>query len=241
MKILLLGGTQDALYIAKRLLENQHQVEYSIAGLVGSPTLDCAVRVGGFGGASGLAKYLSQSDFDCLVDATHPYAENISEHAVTASELCQVPLVRYTRPAWQSQPGDNWTPVSGDWQSIVNAINRYRRPFFTIGRQPLYHTDDALPSQHWLIRTLAANDTGKHNVRVLRSRGPFDCNTERALMSLTGVDVLISKNSGGPSVAAKIDAARELRIPVIMLRRPVITAVEKDYADPDTLVATLPT
>ena len=239
MKILLLGGTQEALYITGKLIDSGHEVEYSLAGLAGRPKLSCSIRVGGFGGRQGLANYLAEKRFDSFIDATHPYAENISAHAVFAAKITRIPLYRFLRPAWKPEKADSWIPVANNWSSIVAATHVYRRPFFTIGNEPLKHGGDIREGQQWLVRTLAASDAGDPNIRVLRSRGPFERSSERALLLLTGVDVLVSKNSGGSAVAAKIQAARDLHLPVIMLQRPKLFPTNFEFQSPDALIETL--
>jgi len=240
MKILLLGGTRDSVLITKLLIDLDHSVLYSIAGLVGKPRVDCPVRIGGFGGPEGLVENLAVNNIDCLIDATHPYAEKISSHAAFAASALSIPILRYTRPKWEPVDGDNWKTVADSWPAITMATLKYRRPFFTIGRKPVLHMDDVPNHQQWLIRTLAASDANNSKAHVLRSRGPFDRSSERALMQLSGVDVLISKNSGGQSINAKIEAARELGIPVLMLRRPELAPVEKEFSSCGSLVTALP-
>ena len=239
---MLLGGTRDALQIAESLIESRHSVIYSIAGLAGNPSLNCRIYSGGFGGVSGLVDQLGIDKIDCLIDATHPYAQRISTHAARAAAALSLPLLRYTRPPWQPVAGDNWIRVDGDWPSILSSVLPYRRPFFTIGHEPLSHRDDIPQRQQWLVRTLClrrenAEGDGGAQMRILSGRGPFDDHGERALMALGGVDVLVSKNSGGRWVAPKITAARDLRIPVSMLRRPSLAPVANEFDCPNALLA----
>ena len=240
MNIMVLGGTRDALVIAHLLIERGHNVLYSIAGLARQPKLKCQVRVGGFGGPVGMVESLAVNNIQCLVDATHPYAAKISEHAAIASEELSMPTFRYTRPAWKPQKGDKWRTINSEWADISAALKKFKNPFFTVGREPLFHMHDIPPYQEWLIRTLAASDTSNPRARVLRSRGPFSLDSETSLMHLYGVDVLVSKNSGGGAVAAKIEAARVLNIPVIMVDRPILKPVTREFASPAALVAALP-
>ncbi|MEM7208673.1 MAG: cobalt-precorrin-6A reductase [Pseudomonadota bacterium] len=240
MNVLVLGGTQEAQVIARELVERGYHVIYSMAGLGIKPQLGCVVRSGGFGGHEGLSDHLAVNNIDCLVDATHPYAEKISRSAIIAAHDLSIPLYRYTRPAWEPQEGDDWKTVRNNWPAITLATLPYKRPFFTIGRQPLFHMDDVPVRQEWLIRTLAASDTGNNRVRVLRSRGPFVRQSEVSLMRLTGVDVLVSKNSGGDMVAAKIEAARELNIPVMMVQRPKLAPTKNDFSTPQAMLDAMP-
>ncbi len=240
MNILLLGGTGDAQQIANILAERGHDVLYSIAGLVARPTLACRLRVGGFGGKAGLIDCIKANAIDCLIDATHPYADNISRNAVLAAQAISLPILRYTRPAWQPGDNDNWVAVADDWPAIMAAVRHYCRPLFTIGQQPLLHTDDRASHQHWLVRTLTHNNKQHTGVQVIHERGPFSYNSERALMLLNGVDVLVSKNSGGHAVAEKITAARDLRIPVLMLHRPTLVPIDSEFDSVEALLACLP-
>ena len=236
MKILLLGGTRDALSIAESLIAADHTLIYSIAGVAGTPEIDCEVRVGGFGGRNGLVAELTERRIDLLIDATHPYAATISAHARYASAAAGIPLYRYNRPPWQAQPGDHWIDVDNDWPAVAAAIAPYRRPFFTIGNTPLDHVNDIRSEQEWLVRTLAAHNISDSRIHIISARGPFKAEGERALMRLSGVDVLIAKNSGGSAVAAKIEVARELGIPVVLLKRPLLEPVSHEFTDTAALV-----
>lgn len=238
MNILLLGGTGDALTIARSLIAAGCSVTYSIAGLAATPELDCPVRVGGFGGWEGLAAALRQQDADLLLDATHPYAAAISVNAAYAAKAAGVPLLRFARPAWRPADGDHWLYVNNCWTAIAAGVAGYRCPFFTIGREPLEHAGDIRSGQQWLVRTLAGDSAVTDpNIHIIRSRGPFKLSEERALMKLSGVDVLVSKNSGGEAVASKITAARELGIPVLMLQRPELARVDREFDSVESLLA----
>jgi precorrin-6A/cobalt-precorrin-6A reductase len=163
-RILLLGGTGDALKIA-RALGPRHV--YSLAGLGKVPDdLRCAVRVGGFGGAAGLAAYLRDAGIGLVIDATHPYAAQISANAAAAARDAHVPLWALRRAPWTPQPGDDWRMV-GDWAGIEAALAPFRRPLFTLGREPLAHLDAIPPHQFWLVRCL---DPHPGNARADRRR-----------------------------------------------------------------------
>ncbi|MGH8780286.1 cobalt-precorrin-6A reductase [Paraburkholderia sp.] len=218
MRILLLGGTGDALRIA-RTLDAPHV--YSLAGLGKVPgDLACSVRVGGFGGIDGLARYLIDERIGLLVDATHPYAARISANAAVASRIAGVPYWALRRAAWRPQPGDDWR-LADDWHGLTTLLAPFSRPLFTLGREPLAHLDDIPSHQQWLIRCLDAHP-GAPRARVLDARGPFTHEGERALFDVHAVDVVISKNSGGSATVAKLDVARERGLPVLMLNRPVL-------------------
>ncbi|CAI3809832.1 Precorrin-6A reductase [Pseudomonas sp. MM223] len=143
-RILLLGGVTEALAIARRL-GPQHV--YSLAGIGRVPQdLQCQVRVGGFGGAEGLASYLREAGITLLIDATHPYAAQISRNAASAARSAGVTCWALRRPAWQAQAGDDWREIE-DWAGLIEALKLFRRPLFTLGREPLQHLDEIPPEQ----------------------------------------------------------------------------------------------
>ncbi|MFM0054322.1 cobalt-precorrin-6A reductase [Paraburkholderia phytofirmans] len=224
-RILLLGGTGDALRIARQL-GPEHV--YSLAGLGKVPEdLACTVRVGGFGGSEGMARYIVDESIDLVIDATHPYAAQISANAAQASLAARVPYWALHRPAWQPQAGDDWRMVGG-WDELIDALAPFRKPLFTLGREPLAHLDEIPPHQFWTVRCLEAHeDTAR--ARILAARGPFTLEGERALFALQAFDVVVSKNSGGQATEAKLEVARERGLPVVMLRRPELPAAEREF------------
>lgn len=236
-RILLLGGTGDALKVARRLGAND---VYSLAGLGKiAEGLSCHVRVGGFGGADGLARYVEAERIELIVDATHPYAAQISANAALASALTGVECWALRRPAWQPQPGDDWRFVSG-WDDVCVRSTSFMRPFFTLGRAPLSHLDAVPAHQYWTVRCLDAHP-GNERVRVIGARGPFTLEAERALFEQYKFDVVISKNSGGAATEAKLEVARERGLPVLMLERPRLPDVNRTFDTTDTLLAALDT
>ena len=237
MRILLLGGIGEASELA-RALAPAHAVSYSVAGKGRMPELPCPVRVGGFGGAEGLAEFLRGNGFELLIDATHPYAAQISRNAAQAAQLADIPLWAYRRPAWPAQPGDDWRPVP-NWAAMMQALQPFRRPFFTIGLEPLYHVAAIPPEQHWLVRCLAAAPPLCPRVTLLHATGPFELDRELALLRYYRIDVLVAKNSGGTAVEAKLAAARQQGIPVIMLARPALPQACREFTDVRTLSAAL--
>ena len=143
-RILLLGGVTEALAIG-RTLGPQHV--YSLAGVGRVPTdLRCEVRVGGYGGAEGLARYISEQGIDLLLDATHPYAAQISQNAALAAAASGIPCWALRRPAWVAQADDNWREVA-DWAELVEALKPFKRPLFTLGREPLEHLHEIPENQ----------------------------------------------------------------------------------------------
>jgi len=237
MRILLLGGIGEAVKLARRLAPI-HAVTYSVAGKGRMPDLPCSVRSGGFGGAEGLAAFLQEQGIELLIDATHPYAAQISHNAARAARMADIPLWAYRRPAWRPEPGDDWRPV-GNWTEIMAALRAFERPFFTIGLEPLRHVAEIPPGQHWWVRCLAADPPASPSLTLLCAIGPFALEQERALLRDRRIDVLIAKNSGGGAVAAKLAAARQLRIPVVMLERPVLPGADRELADVGQLTAAL--
>ncbi|MBA6061308.1 cobalt-precorrin-6A reductase [Pseudomonas juntendi] len=234
-RILLLGGITEALAIARRL-GPQHV--YSLAGIGRVPQdLQCQVRVGGFGGAEGLARYLRESGITLLIDATHPYAAQISDNAAQAARSAGIPCWALRRPAWQAQKGDDWREVA-DWAHLIAALQPFRRPLFTLGREPLQHLDEIPPQQFWTLRALEACP-GNERCEVIGARGPFVLEDERALFQRRSIDVLISKNSGSVATEPKLEVARELGVPVLVLKRPALPAVGRAFDTPLALLAAL--
>lgn len=233
-RILLLGGVTEALAIA-RTLGPQHI--YSLAGIGRVPTdLACQVRVGGYGGAEGLAQFVRAENISLILDATHPYAAHISANAVQAARLCHIPCWALRRPAWQPQPGDDWREVS-DWAELIEALKPFQRPLFTLGREPLQHLDEIPAGQFWTLRALDVYP-GNARCEVIGARGPFLLEGERALFERRQIDVLISKNSGSSATEPKLEVARERGVPVVVLQRPVLAGVDREFLTPqETLMA----
>ncbi|ROL83221.1 cobalt-precorrin-6A reductase [Pseudomonas protegens] len=225
-RILLLGGVTEALAIA-RTLGPTHI--YSLAGVGRVPTdLNCQVRVGGYGGAEGLARFIREERIGLLLDATHPYAAQISANAQAAAQLAGIPCWALRRPAWQPQPGDDWREIT-DWPHLVQALNPFKRPLFTLGREPLQHLDEIPAGQFWTLRALDAYP-GNPRCEVIGARGPFLIEDERALFERRQIDVLISKNSGSSATEPKLEVARERGIPVLVLKRPELPEVDRRFA-----------
>ena len=223
MRLLILGGTTEARLLAESLAGRAgFEAELSLAGRTKVPlpqALTC--RVGGFGGAEGLAEYLRAGRIDLLIDATHPFAERISANAVEAASRTDIPLLTLTRAPWIAQSGDRWTEVP-DAAAAAQAIGeRRKKVFVTVGRQQM-PAFEAAPQHDYLIRTIDAPEPmpALPSARLLLARGPFTLEDERALLADEGIEVLVSKNSGGDGTRAKIDAARLLDLPVILIRRP---------------------
>jgi precorrin-6A/cobalt-precorrin-6A reductase len=221
MTVLVLGGTSEARALAAALAGQPGlRVISSLAGRVSSPALPAGeVRMGGFGGAAGLAAYASAEGVGAVVDATHPFAETISANAVEACAQAGLPLLRLARPGWARRDGDDWHDAGSLEQAAAMLPGLGTRVFLTTGRQGLA-AFAAL--QEWFLIRCVDPPSGPLPARheVLLARGPYQREAERALMTRFGIDVLVTKNSGGPLTAGKLDAARELQIPVVMVARP---------------------
>lgn len=234
-RILLLGGVTEALAIA-RTLGPEHI--YSLAGIGRVPTdLTCQVRVGGYGGVDGLAQFIRDEGIALVLDATHPYAEQISHNAAHAARLCGVPCWALRRPAWQPQAGDDWREV-GDWDELTEALKPFKRPLFTLGREPLQHLEEIPAEQFWTLRALDVYP-GNERCEVIGARGPFLLEDERVLFERRQIDVLISKNSGSSATEPKLEVARERGVPVLILKRPVLVGVDREFLTADALLRTL--
>ncbi|MFF8610557.1 cobalt-precorrin-6A reductase [Streptomyces sp. NPDC015346] len=222
MHVLILGGTTEARALAG-LLEahgSELRVTSSLAGRVAQPRLPVGeVRIGGFGGAEGLADWLRAHRVDAVIDATHPFAERISFNAARAAATAHVPLLALRRPGWVPVDGDDWHDV-GSLEEAARALDGLgQRVFLTTGRMGLAAFADC--PQWFLVRSVDAPDTPMPpRTEVLLDRGPFTLDGERELLRRHRIDVLITKDSGGAATAPKLTAAREAGVPVVVVRRP---------------------
>lgn len=223
MKILILGGTTEASQLAAALAcDARFEPSLSYAGRTSAPrTPPIPHRIGGFGGVEGLIAFLTTGGFHALIDATHPFAARISAHAQAAAEAIGLPLVAVIRPPWTPGPGDFWRRCA-DMQAAADAIGEVpRRVMLTVGRLELSPFRGA-PQHSYVLRSIDAPDPAllPPVCEIVTARGPFDVAGERALLEQHDIDVLVTKNSGGDATAAKLAAARDLRIPVLMVERP---------------------
>jgi precorrin-6A/cobalt-precorrin-6A reductase len=222
-RILILGGTTEARELAGALAGRADlDVRISLAGrtaqIVAQPV---PMRVGGFGGIDGLAQHLADERIDALVDATHPFASQISRHADAAARARGIPFVALRRPEWSAQPGDRWTLLD-DVEAAVDALGSApRRVFLALGRKEIAPFERA-PQHFYLVRSVDPVEPPlavREAVYVLE-RGPFSLELDRKLLEQHRIDVVVARNSGGDAAYAKIAAARALALPVLMLRRP---------------------
>lgn len=220
MKVLILGGTADARELAERLVALGHDVTTSLAGRTQRPALPAGqLRVGKFGGIPGLVGYLKAAGIERLVDATHPYAGLISVNAVGASQASGVPLVRYMRPEWDEPEGAGWMHVP-DVAAAAAALPANAHGFITTGHEGLEHfvaRDDC----RLVARLIEAPGIELGSVGLLLDTPPYVLEDERALFDRHGFTHLVTKNSGGAGTWAKLEAARERGVTVIMVARPV--------------------
>jgi len=223
MRVLILGGTTEASELAYLLAgDRRFEITLSLAGRTSNPRMQpVPMRVGGFGGVDGLAAWLRQQEIKAVIDATHPYADQISSHAVVACRQLAIPLASITRPAWQPQPDDTWQMVASAEAAADALGSEPRRVFLSLGRLELGALARS-PHHHYVARTVdAPKDIAlPPDIRLMLDRGPFDRRAEAALIRQERIDVVVSKNSGGVATYAKIEATRELGIPVVMIARP---------------------
>jgi precorrin-6A/cobalt-precorrin-6A reductase len=226
MTILILGGTAEARQLAAALVAAGVDVVSSLAGRVSTPNFPPGrVRVGGFGGAGGLADYLRREQAGAVVDATHPFAAKITTNVVQAASTTGTPLVRLERPSWGEHPQANtWTWVC-DAAGAGAAAESARRPFLTTGRQSL-RDFDAWADRDVLVRLVDPPATSlPQRWNVILSRGPYSYDGERTILTEHAIDVILTKDSGGTHTVAKLDAAADLGVPVVMIARPDPAAV----------------
>lgn len=222
-RILLLGGTTEANLAAQAIAKAGLAAVYSYAGRTEAPMgQPVHMRVGGFGGVEGLQAYLKAEGVTHVIDATHPFAAQMSTNAVAACEAEGVPLIALERAPWVAGEGDRWTHVPDLPAAVAALVGAPQRVFLAIGRQ---HIDafTAQPQHRYLLRLVDA-PTGPlpFPADVIVARGPFDVAGDTALMQEHGTEVVVAKNAGGKGAVAKIAAARALGLPVVMIDRPAI-------------------
>jgi precorrin-6A/cobalt-precorrin-6A reductase len=219
--ILILGGTAEARELASALVATGEDVLTSLAGRVNRPALPVGrVRIGGFGGVDGLSAFLTANRIRAVVDASHPFAAQISANAAAAGARTGTPLLRLERPGWADHPlAASWTWVP-DAQGAMLAADDAHRPFLSTGRQSL------ATFLRWTDRAAVVRVVDPPTVAlppawtVIISRGPYWFEEERQLLIDQRIDTLITKDSGGTSTVAKLEAAHDLAIPVVIIRRP---------------------
>ena len=225
-RLLILGGTGEALALARQLAEDAPDltVTTSLAGRTQDPILPPGeVRIGGFGGVDGLVAYCHANQISVVVNATHPFAAEMGLHALEAHRRAGIPLLRLLRPAWRRQPRDSW--IKAPHAKAAAGICRWlgKRVFLALGARdlPLFA---GIERAHFLVRLvdMPAEPLPLASYDVIAARGPFSLAAERLLMLEHGIDLVVAKNSGGDGAFAKIEVARELGVPVVMIERPEI-------------------
>jgi precorrin-6A/cobalt-precorrin-6A reductase len=238
IKVLILGGTSEALELTAKLsVIPEVEAIVSLAGRTRQPVKPSSgeIRIGGFGGQAGLIEYLQSQHINVLIDATHPFAAQISWTAAEAAIAANILHLMVIRPAWIETPEDQWIEVE-NVASAVQAIPAIaQRVFLSIGRQELTPFVK-VPKVWFLMRSIDPPDLEIPNGKLLLDRGPFSLQQERQLLQEYQIDAIVSKNSGGNATYAKIIAARELEIPVVMVQRPAMPIAEK-VTDVDRAVA----
>jgi precorrin-6A/cobalt-precorrin-6A reductase len=221
LRILVLGGTGEARTLGQALAARpQFSALISLAGRTREPLHQpLPARIGGFGGIDGLRRFIEDKTIDAVIDATHPFAGQISAHAVAACGE-HTPLIRLERPAWQPQAGDNWHKVQSSAVAATALHHGKGTVFLSMGRLELEPFRSIM--RPVLVRTIDHLDplSMEPQWTAIQGIGPFNLESERALLSQHKVSVIVTKNSGGDATRAKLDAARQLGLPVIMIERP---------------------
>lgn len=221
-RILLLGGTTEASQLARALGDAGRDAVFSYAGRTNAPVPQpLPTRIGGFGGVAGLVQYITDHAITHVVDATHPFAAQMSRNAHAACAATGAALIALERAPWQAQPGDIWTHVP-DTEAAVQALpDDPARVFLAIGKQQLAGFA-AMPQHHYLLRLVDPGPVPLPRATAIIARGPFDVAGDTALMRDHAITHIVAKNAGGTGAVAKLAAARALHLPVILIDRPAL-------------------
>ncbi|MDZ7786761.1 MAG: cobalt-precorrin-6A reductase [Halofilum sp. (in: g-proteobacteria)] len=242
MRLLLLGGTTEATELARRLgTRADIHTTLSLAGRTRHPGQAAVpTRSGGFGGVEGLVAHLRSEGIDRVVDATHPFAAQMSANAAHACRAAGVPLARLSRAPWQPGPGDRWIHVADPDAAARAVADLGPRIFLSVGGRSL-GPFASVPGKHWLVRSIdpPEPEPGFSDWTLVRARGPFRFEDELELLRTHRIDALVTKNSGGDATRAKLDAARALARPVVIIDRPELPPVDAVFHDPADVLAWL--
>ena len=233
MRVLLLGGTTEASALAVRLAQAGIDTVFSYAGRTRAPVLQpLPTRIGGFGGVQGLVHYLRSKAISHVIDATHPFAAGMSGNAFAACTQNGTALIRLERAPWVAQTGDDWTIVDRIEDMPKALPHAPARVFLAIGKQQI-GLFSVKPQHHYVLRWVDAPDAPLPlpQTTVVLARGPFTTREDTALMRDHGITHVLAKNAGGSAARAKLDAARALRLPVIMAARPALPGAALDSVD----------
>ncbi|MCD9148577.1 cobalt-precorrin-6A reductase [Pseudophaeobacter flagellatus] len=225
-RTLVLGGTTEASTLALALADSGADAVFSYAGRTAKPVPQpLPMRVGGFGGVAGLLAYLRENDISHVVDATHPFATQMSRNALQACAQAGVAICAFERPAWQARVGDKWRHVPDMAGAVAALPEQAARVFLAIGKQNLA-VFAAKPQHHYLLRLVdaPAADLPLPDCTVELARGPFDPAGDLALLRRHRITHIVAKNAGGAGAAAKLTAARGLGLPIVMIDRPGLPA-----------------
>lgn len=234
MKLLILGGTREATLLTKKLTKLDIELVYSIAGLVRQPELNCEIISGGFSKRGGLTEYLLAEKIDCLLDVTHPFATQMTQQALYSAADVSIPYYSFVRPQWQPQTGDNWLLVN-DQEQLLNELalaanTASKNIFYTHGQidrklaielDAIAELNETFGPARYIVRSAKETELPQF-AHWLQAIGPFSHADELALLKEYEIDLIVCKNSGGEATKAKLDAARELGIQVLMLQRPTL-------------------
>jgi precorrin-6A/cobalt-precorrin-6A reductase len=233
MQLLILGGTGDASILATRAASITNlNIILSLAGRTetarnsNSHNTSIQTRIGGFGGIEGLTNYIQQNSIDLIIDATHPFAAQISYHGTEAARICGIPYLILDRPQWEKEIGDNWIEVETIAEAAKILPNVAKRVFLTIGRQELAafaHLQDIW----FLMRSIDPPQPPIPRGEIILDQAPFALEKERKLLLKYKIEAIVSKNSGGDATYPKVFTARELGIPIIMIKRPSLPQTDR--------------
>ena len=226
MRILILGGTTEASLLARATADAGFDAVFSYAGRTDAPVAQpLPTRTGGFGGVAGLIDYLIAEDISHVVDATHPFAAQMTRNAVSACTALQLPLIALERKPWIATPQDTWTHVQDTAAAVAALPDRPARVFLAIGKQTLADFA-AKPQHHYLLRLVdpPQDPLPLPNTTIIVARGPFTAAGDIALMQAHTITHIVAKNAGGKGAQAKLAAARHLHLPLIMIDRPTLPA-----------------
>jgi len=220
LNLLVLAGTQEARTVIDQLADDRRfAVTASLAGATATPQpLAAPVHRGGFGGAEGMAAFCRDQEIDAIVDLTHPFARHISRNAAQAAAILNLPCIAYHRPPWHPEPGDEWREFD-DWQSMADAIPAGKRIFLAGGTASI----EVFTRRHdivlWARALNVSGYTNGERVTYINAMPEADMESEKALFTRHGIELLCCKNAGGTASVAKIEAARAMRMPIWLLAR----------------------
>ncbi|MCG5529890.1 cobalt-precorrin-6A reductase [Halorhodospira halochloris] len=232
VNVLILGGTTEAMQLA-RLLEGdaRFQAVYSVAGRTSNPRLPNLIcRSGGFGGVEGLRDWLAANQCRIIVDATHPFAGQISHNAARAAKLSGASLLAVSRPPWRAVAGDCWQSVTSMAEAARALGDAPKRVLLTIGKLELAAFCRA-PQHYYVSRSVDLPEQHPPHCECITQRGPFRLEDELALLDDYSIEVMVTKNSGGSAAQPKLEAARRRRVPVVMVERPPLPGVAEQVQD----------